>query len=178
MKIPSQSVTRWLAVLAIAVAIAVPGRTHAQTPVRFSVVSGLSLPIGDLGNGADLGLNVGLRGEGRPIAPNWAIRGDVSYDRYSGRGAVSEYSYLAFGANLVHHEPASRVYEYGGLGVYTSRVAFTSTLDRSDTDLGVQMGIGIDLTRDQRVFTEFGLTSAFTSGRSSLWFPVRIGLRF
>ena len=166
------------AVFALAALFAAPRATPAQTPVRFSVVGGLSLPIGDLGNGTDLGVNLGVRGEGRPLAPGWAFRGDVSYDRYAGRGPVDEYTYLAFGANLVHHEPGLRVYEFGGLGVYSSRVAFNSALNTSDTDLGVQMGAGFSLTRDNRVFTELGLTSAFTSGRSSVWFPVRVGFRF
>jgi hypothetical protein len=167
--------------MAGAVAVALCGSARAaraQTPVRFTVVGGLSLPIGDLGNGTDLGLNLGVRGEGRPLSPGWAFRGDVSYDRYAGRGAVDEYSYLAFGANLVHYEQSRRVYEFGGLGVYNSRVAFSSALDRSDTNLGVQMGAGFALTRDNRLFTEMGLTSAFTSGRSSIWFPVRVGFRF
>lgn len=175
MKYTGRSLT---AMLTLAMLLAVPRSAHAQTPVRFSVVGGLSLPIGDLGNGTDLGINLGVRGEGRPISPGWAFRGDVSYDRYSGRGAVDAYTYLAFGANLVHHEPGLHVYEFGGLGVYSSRVALNSSLNRSDTDLGVQMGAGFSLTKDNRVFTELGLTSAFTSGRSSVWFPVRVGLRF
>ena len=167
-----------LAAFALAALSLAPSAARAQTPVRFSVVGGLSLPIGDLGNGTDLGLNLGVRGEGRPLSPGWAFRGDVSYDRYSGRGAVDEYTYLAFGANLVHHEPSLRFYEFGGLGVYSSRVAFNTAVNRSDTDLGVQMGAGFSLTHDNRVFTELGLTSAFTSGRSSVWFPVRVGFRF
>jgi hypothetical protein len=150
----------------------------AQTPVRFSVVGGLSLPIGDLGNNTDLGLNLALRGEGRPVAPNWGVRGDVTYDHYAGHGTVDEYSYLAFAANLVHHETRQRMYEFGGLGVYNSKVGFRNALDRSETSLGMQLGAGFELTADRRVFTEFGLTGAFTSGRSSVWFPVRVGLRF
>jgi hypothetical protein len=151
----------------------------AQTPVRFSVVGGLSLPVGDLGNNADLGLNLGVRGEGRALSPGWAFRGDLSWDRYDGRGGVSEYSYLAFAGNLVHHESGGRLYEFGGLGIYNSRVAFSDALDHTDTNLGVQMGLGLDLTsKAPNLFTEFGLTSAFTSGRSSVWFPVRFGVRF
>jgi len=151
----------------------------AQTPVRFSVVGGLSLPVGDLGSNADLGFGLGLRGEGRTISPGWAFRGDLSWDHYDGRGGVSAYSYLAFAGNLVHHEAGGRLYEFGGLGIYNSRVAFTDALDRSDANLGVQMGLGLDLSsKVPNVFTEFGLTSAFTSGRSSVWFPVRLGVRF
>lgn len=169
-----------LAIVAITTAVATtaPRNAAAQTPVRFSVVGGFSLPIGDLGNSTDMGLNIGLRGEGRSLTPGWALRGDVSYDRYDGRGGVNAYSYLGLAGNLVHRETGGRIYEFGGLGLYNSRVAFTSALDRSDTNLGVQMGAGFELTRDNRVFTEIGMTSAFTSGRSSLWFPVRIGLRF
>ncbi len=156
-----------------------PMVVDAQTPMRFSVVGGLSLPVGDLGNNADLGLNLGLRGEGRAIAPGWAFRGDLSWDRYDGHGGVSAYSYLALAGNLVHHAAGGRLYEFGGLGIYNSRIAFANALDRSDTNLGVQMGLGLDLSsKAPNLFTEFGLTSAFTSGRSSVWFPVRLGVRF
>ena len=167
-----------------AVVVAVIGVTlmaaaaRAQGPVRFSVVGGMSLPLGDLANNSTIGLNLGLRGEGRSMPSGWSMRGDVSYDRYDGRGSVNEYSYLAVAGNLVHRGQTERLYEFGGLGVYNSRVAFTNTLDRSDTNLGVQMGLGYEMTADRRVFSEFGLTSAFTSGRSSLWFPLRIGIRF
>jgi hypothetical protein len=168
-----------LSVAAIAATTALTSaKAAAQTPVRFSVVGGLSLPIGDLGNSSDLGLNLGLRGEGNTSAPGWAMRGDVSFDRYDGRGAVNSYSYLGFAGNLVHREASGKFYEFGGLGVYNSKVAFTDSFDRSDTNLGMQVGAGLDWTSDRRLFTEFGLTSAFTSGRSSLWFPLRVGFRF
>jgi hypothetical protein len=156
-----------------------PTGARAQTPINFSVVGGLSLPIGDLANSTELGLNLGFRGEGRRMATGWSLRGDVSYDRYSGRGTVDAYSYMALAGNLVHRSTNARTYQFGGLGLYSSRVAFvTSASDNTDTNLGVQMGLGADLSKDQRVFGEFGLTSAFTSGRSSVWFPVRVGLRF
>lgn len=170
-----------LVVACVATMLAITTPTHelgAQTPVHFSVAGGLGLPLSDLGDGADLGLNLALRIEGRPHAPNWGVRGDVSYDRFDGRGGVNEYSYLGFGANLVHRARSGRMYQFGGLGLYNSRVEFTNSLSRTDTNLGVQMGLGFDLTADRGVFTEFGLTSAFTSGRNSLWVPVRVGLRF
>lgn len=150
----------------------------AQTPVRFSVIGGMSLPIGDLGNSSNLGLNIGLRGESRAISPGWSWRGDLGYDRFGGHNAVDYYSYTTVAANLVHRERGGTWYEFGGLGLYASTVAFTSTVNRSDTNLGVQLGGGLDLTSDHKVFLEGGLSSAFTSGRSSLWFPVRVGFRF
>jgi hypothetical protein len=150
----------------------------AQAPVRLSVVGGLSLPVGDLGAGADLGFSLALRAEGAPVSPGWALRGDFSVDRYDGRRGVDSYSYLALAGNFVHRGRNPGFYQYAGLGVYNSQVAFANATDRSDTDLGVQAGLGTELTRDRRVFGEFGFTGVFTSGRSSLWFPVRVGLRF
>jgi hypothetical protein len=166
------------AIAALAILAPSAGAQGQQTPVNFSLVGGLSLPIGDLGNSSEMGLNLGFRGEGRRFASGWSLRGDVSYDHYDGRGNVDAFSYVAFAGNLVHRTTGSRGYQYGGLGVYSSRVDRINISDATDTNLGVQMGLGVDLTRDSRVFGELGLTSAFTSGRSSVWFPVRVGLRF
>lgn len=164
--------------LAALAAVTLASPASAQTPVRFSVIGGMSLPIGDLGNSSNLGLNIGVRGEGRAIAPGWSWRGDLGYDRFGGRNAVDYYSYTTVAANLVHRENGGTWYEFGGLGLYASTVAFTSAVNRSDANLGMQLGGGLDLTSDHKVFLEGGLASAFTSGRSSLWFPVRVGFRF
>lgn len=151
----------------------------ASTPVRFALAGGLSLPAGDLGADADLGVALGARAEGRLRDPRWGLRGDLSWDRYDGHSAVNAFSYVALAGNLVHYGSAGRVYQFGGLGVYNSHLRFVNGADRSNTSLGMQAGVGLALTRGSpRWFTEFGLTSAFTSGRSSVWFPVRAGLWF
>ncbi len=149
------------------------------SPVSFTLTGGLGLPAGDLGQQANVGLALGLRGETRLADARWGMRGDVSWDRYDGQGVVTSYQYLALAANLVHHERGGRLYEFGGFGIYHSRVAFVDESSAGDTNLGTQAGIGLQLSdRPPRWFTEFGFTSAFTSGRSSLWFPLRVGLRF
>jgi len=158
---------------------AAPCAAQAPTPVRFSGAAALALPIGDLGDAADVGINLALRGEGRIGSPGWSLRGDLTWDRFGGRGPVDSYSYLGAAANLVHRSGVDRLYEFGGLGLYGSKTTFTNALDRSDTNLGMQLGLGLDLAPGPRVpFVEFGLTSVFTSGGNSLWFPVRFGVRF
>lgn len=171
--------------------LAMTGRADAQTPaprrttvpapapVRFALAGGLSLPAGDLGADADLGIALGARAESRLRNPRWGMRGDLSWDRYDGHSAVSSFSYVALAGNLVHHGSSGRVYQFGGLGVYNSHLRFVNGADRSSTNLGMQAGVGVALTRGSPSwFTEFGLTSAFTSGRSSVWFPVRAGFWF
>lgn len=156
-----------------------PRRTTAPATPRFALAGGLSLPAGDLGADADLGVALGARAESRLRDPRWGVRGDLSWDRYDGHTAVSSFSYVALAGNLVHHGATGRVYQFGGLGVYNSRLRFVNGADRSSTNLGMQAGVGVALSRGSPSwFTEFGLTSAFTSGRSSVWFPVRAGFWF
>lgn len=164
---------------ALAVATLAPRGAHAQTPIRFSGAASLGLPIGDLGNSTDLGYSLTLRGEARLWAPEWRFRGDVSWDRFPGRGVVNAYSYLGFAGNMVHRTVGDRLYEFGGLGLYGGTTSFTNQLNQSETNLGLQMGVGVDLSAGPRTpFVEFGLTNVFTSGSNTLWFPVRFGVRF
>ncbi len=169
-----------VAACALALATFAPRAAHAQTPVVFSGAAALALPIGDLGDAADVGFNLSLRGEGRIGSPGWSLRGDLSWDRFGGKGVVDSYSYLGVAANLVHRTSAGRLYEFGGLGIYDSKTSFENQLNHDDADLGLQLGLGLDLAPSgpHTPFVEFGLTSVFTSGSNSLWFPVRFGVRF
>lgn len=166
------------ACVALALAV-VPRAARAQAPIRFSGAAALALPIGDLGDAADVGFNLSVRGEGRLSSPGWSVRGDLSWDRFGGKGIVDAYSYLGAAANIVHRGSAGRLYEFGGLGLYNSKTSFGDGLNRDDTNLGLQLGLGLDLNPGPHTpFVEFGLTNVFTSGSNSLWFPVRFGVRF
>jgi len=160
-------------------AIAAPRAAHAQTPIRFSGAVGLGLPIGDLGNAANLGYGLTFRGEGKLANPEWGLRGDITWDRFPGRAPIDNYSYLSLAGNFVHRMPGESLYEFAGLGLYGSTTSFNGGANVSTTDLGIQMGVGLDLSKGPHTpFVEFGLTSAFTSGANTLWFPVRFGIRF
>ena len=156
-----------------------PRALRAQTPVRFSGAAALALPIGDLGDAADAGFSLALRGEGPLGSPGWSLRGDLTWDRFDGRGGVDAYSYLGVAANVLHRGHAGRFYEFGGLGLYGSHTAFVDGLNHDDTNLGLQLGLGLDLNQGPHApFVEFGLTNVFTPGSGSVWFPVRVGIRF
>src|SRR5437868_1073218 len=75
---------RFRSVLTVACAltafIAAPRTARAQTPIRFSGAAALALPVGDLGDAADVGFNLSLRGEGKLGSPNWYLRGDLGWD--------------------------------------------------------------------------------------------------
>lgn len=181
----------FVAAIAVATLAREPARAQSTrqpraVPVRsttsglgFGFAGGLSIPAGDLGGSSDAGFALQLRGEAPLSTARWSVRGDLGYDRFGGRGAVDTYSYTSLTANLVHRNAGDRLYQFGGLGVFNARTAFVAGVDRSSTDLGMQAGIGYDLrSAAPRWFLETGLASAFTSGRSSLWFPVRAGFWF
>jgi hypothetical protein len=164
---------------ALSLVTAAPAAAHAQAPVHFSLAGGFAAPIGDLGDAADLGFNLSARAEGAISRPGWAIRGDLTWDHFGGKGPVDSYSYLGFAANMVHHESASVMYEFGGLGVYGRTVNYRSDNSASDTNLGLQFGLGFNLnTVEKNTFVEIGLSSIFTDGGTSLWIPIRLGVRF
>ena len=129
---------------AVGAAWLAPRSSPAQTPVRFSGAAAVALPVGNLGDAADVGTSLALRGEAKLPWQNWSVRGDVTWDRFSGRGVVDNYSYFGAAANMLHRS-TGRLYEFGGAGVYGTRTAFNDQLNRDGSDLGVQTGLGIDL---------------------------------
>lgn len=176
-------------------AVLVPIALRAQTPIRFSAAGGISLPIGDLGSAANVGFNLGLRGE-TARGREWRFRGDLTWDRFGGKqvfypfpaiygpGAFdnsysASYSYIGFAANLLHHE-SGRVYEFGGLGLYNQQFSVRGVRGGySDTNVGLQAGLGVEFnSSDLHSFVEFGLTNVFTTGTSTAWFPLKFGIRF
>jgi len=164
-------------------ALTSPLTAHAQNrtqdDVHFSAIASLGLPFGDLANASDIGVGLAVRAEGRLSSPGWSLRADLSWDRFNGKGTVDSYSYLGAGAEMVHRDAGSRLYEFAGLGLYNSKVNYNDALSADHTNLGMQGGVGFDLQAGgQTPFVEFGLVSVFNTGGSSVWVPVRIGIRF
>lgn len=163
----------------LAAASFVPRATRAQTPVRFSGAAAVALPVGNLGDAADPGMSLALRGEARLPWQNWSFRGDLTYDRFGGRGAVDAYSYFGAAANMLHRSSAGRIYEFAGAGLYGSRTSYAGQVNIDGSNFGVQTGLGIDLAPGPHTpFVEFGITNVFTQGTNTVWFPVRFGIRF
>ena len=168
-------IRHWLSAIAALLVLA-PSVVSAQTPMRFSAHTGLGAPIGRLGDNADLGFNLGLRGE-VAMNPKWDFRGDASWERFGRQNVSGSYSYWALAGNLVHRQSA-RFYQYGGVGVYRTEVS-SGNVSVTDANLGLQGGVGLNTTADQlKTFVEFGLTGVFTSSGNNWWFPVKVGIRF
>ena len=170
---------RLMPTLGLVLALSSACTLHAQSNVHFGVSGGVALPIGDLGNAANVGFDLGARVTVPLSSPSWGLRGDVNWNRFGGKAGVNSYSYVSIAGNLVHREPGARLYEFFGPGAYNQKIEFTNGFNTSRTDLGLQGGVGLDMNAsDLKTFVEFGLTGVFSSGSNSIWFPVRFGIRF
>ena len=167
--------------LALAGALLVlAGRAEAQfmgRGMKFSGAIGLSAPIGDLDQRAGTGFGAALRTESDLGSEQWALRGDFSFDRFAGRAPVDSYQYFTVATNLVHRSNA-KLYQFGGFGIYTAKTAIAADNTRAESAFGFQGGVGLNLrTTGPKTFVEVGITDVLTTGRSSVWFPVRFGIR-
>ena len=170
---------RLIPTLGLVLALSTACALHAQSNVHFGVSGGVALPIGDLGDAANVGFDIGARITAPLSSPSWGLRGDLNWNRFGGKAGVDSYSFLSLAGNLVHREAGARLYEFFGPGVYNRKIELTNVFNTSHTDLGLQGGVGLDMTASNlKTFVEFGLTSVFSTGTNSIWFPVRFGIRF
>jgi hypothetical protein len=139
---------RLLAVLAAATLAAAPTALRAQGSTSILVSGGLSIPVGDLSDGANSGynVNVGLN-FGAPIIPVGArIEGGLnSFNLKGGGGDVRMVSGTA-NAILNLGPTSAAPYLIGGLGIYNRRISSTfAGITSADTKnvAGVNIGGGL-----------------------------------
>jgi hypothetical protein len=168
-----------IAIIALAGVVSAAAPAGAQPPLHFSLAAGLSEPIGDLGSSSNLGFNLDLRGESGTTRV-WGWRGDISWDRFGGKGAADSYSYLGFAGNILYRA-SGQLYEFGGFGIYDEHIAYERPQVSVDAaSLGLQFGVGYNFARSTgtNTFVEIGLTNVFATRGNETWVPVRFGVRF
>lgn len=179
--------TRSLRLLGLTAALAMPAVLTAQAssdkPVSFGVSGGLSLPVGDFGDGLSSGYAVAGHVFLKPAAVRaLRFRGDLSYDRWDIEGTNASFRSVAGVANAlfdISTDAKSMVKPYllGGVGLFNGRASVSSR--ESDTNLGVQLGGGLTFQLSGfSTFLEAKYVNAFTEGDNSTWIPITFGVRF
>jgi opacity protein-like surface antigen len=182
--------------IGLAAMAALPTLASAQTarPIALGVSGGLSLPMGDLGEGVSSGFTVAGHITFRPATfTNLSFRGDVSFDRWStkdGGSALGDGNIRALGVtgNLVYAFPQAnpsmvRPYVLGGVGFFNSKGSYEaagiSVESESSTDLGIQAGAGLNFNLSGfSTFLEAKYVNVFGDGSSANWIPITFGIRF
>jgi hypothetical protein len=175
-----------LAVLAVGILAVVPASTLSAQGVRWGVNAGVLVPMGDykkidkagwvVGGGATYWLTGGTIG----------VRGDVSYGQTKEKTGVTPHSTKIVGAmaSLVYGLGSSaasmRPFVTGGLGLYNVKFDFT-TSSPSETKIAFGIGAGVMFklgTSGMRAVVATRYTSVATSGSSTTFLPISVGLTF
>lgn len=187
--------TRALRAFGLVAALAAPSILSAQAsndkPISFGVSGGLSLPMGDLSDGASSGFVVAGHVFFKPAAIKaLRFRGDVAYDKWGAKEAFDEFDAdfrsLSFVANAIYDIKTAdnsvvRPYVLGGVGLYNNKASvdilgFEGS--SSATDLGVQVGGGLTFKLSGfDTFAEAKFVNVFADG-SATWIPISFGVRF
>lgn len=172
------------ALLLASVSTAVSAQSVPLNPFSFGVSAGIALPMGDFGTLA----NMGFGGSGHvwfKLVPEFSLRGDVSYSTFGGKGAASGISVsgFGFGVNGVFDIPTVgpvTPYLTAGLGMYSySGSGCPGGCAAGETKFGFNGGGGINLSAGgQSLFVEARYVSIQTTGSSTNYIPITVGIRF
>jgi hypothetical protein len=185
---------RSLQIVGLAGLLALPVAAQAQTTksVSFGASGGLSLPMGDLGDGAEAGFTVAGHVFLKPASmKKLSLRADVSYDSWGAKGAIGQVadgslSSLGFVGNVIFpvgdEGAAMRPYLLAGGGMYRTKASYSVlgfSGSASSTDAGIQAGGGFEFKLSGfSTFLEAKFVNVFGDGSSSTYIPISFGVRF
>lgn len=183
---------RSLRLLSVVLALAAPAALCAQAmarPVSYGLSGGLSMPTGNLADGADAGYVMAGHVYYKPATIQaLRFRADVSLDRWALKNADkgSDASTRSVGvvANALfdfatNSTSTVKPYLLVGLGLYNTKTsAAESSNGGGATDVGVQVGGGTEFQlAGFSTFAEAKYVNVFANRRSS-WIPISFGVRF
>ena len=151
-----------------------------SNPIRFNVHAGAAVPVGDLGDGLEMGFRVGAGLELRPAFSPVGLRFDGAFDRMGFDGGGGNLSIWSVTGNAVLSPMASPLYFIGGIGFYSTDVNVDDLdIDDTETDFGFNLGAGFSLPLTGfSTFVEARWHSINTEGESSQYIPIVFGIRF
>ena len=175
-----------------------PSAAASGRPFKLGGALGATVPIGDFGDGANVGFHLGGLIEHKPNALPFTLRGEITYNRnglkegYFGDddpvfgdvdGNVSILNFVGNGV-IPFGDPAStaRPYAIGGVGVY--RMKFSGefgNVEISDTQtkFGINVGGGFQFNLSGfETFVEARFHSVFAEGSNANFIPLSFGFKF
>jgi Outer membrane protein beta-barrel domain len=160
---------------------------HAQTPVRFGVSGGLSVPSGSTSDGLKTGWNGTALVQFFPASSPVGFQVDGSFHRLSSDDNVTVpgHEQIIDGtANVVYEFKTSessrfRPYLIGGGGVYNLKFKPDVGSSGSTTKFGVNGGAGFNFgTASTSFFVEGRFHNVFVPNSDLHFIPINVGVRF
>lgn len=200
--------THSVALLLTAAAIVAASPASAQDaaavrPFTFGVSGGVSLPMGDFGDGVKTGFNAGAHLAFKPAMLPFGVRVEGQFNRFDIKAFDDDIDLDVDGnaqiisgtVNGVFGVPAAssafRPYVIGGVGVYNERVsgsAFGIDVSDSQTKFGLNGGVGIEFglsglatfieARYHLIFDAEDDEETGASGSNTTYIPISFGIKF
>lgn len=159
---------------------------------------GATVPLGDFGDGADLGFHVGGLIEYKPTSIPVNLRGEITYNRnglksdfFSDQDPIfdnvdGDFSMVNFIGNLLFPfgdaASTARPYAIGGIGLYRMKAsAEFAGVDISDTQTKFGLNVGGGFTFNLsgfETFVEARFHSVFTDESNTNFIPLSFGFKF
>ncbi|MGQ0715470.1 MAG: outer membrane beta-barrel protein [Gemmatimonadaceae bacterium] len=157
---------------------------EAQSPIRFGIAGGLSLPTGEdkdlLENGFHGQVMLGFGMMALPVK----LRADLSYHSFGGKDNIllGEVDARVIGgalnAILGMGGIGVKPYLTGGVGMYNSKREFSGR-DDTATDFGLNGGVGLEFSlTGMSTFLEVRYVNIFTEVESTSVIPITFGILF
>lgn len=163
----------------------VAGVAMAQTTTssaRFGGRVGVSAPIGDLGDIADLGIHGGVHLDVPFPSSSAGLRLEGDFGRYSGKGLVDNVTlggFLASARFQLQDRSALRPYLLGGIGMYRVKTNLVTGGSGSASDIAFAVGGGYDFRAGNLdMFTEARYVTIRGDNTSTDFIPIALGIRF
>ena len=188
------------AMVAGALLIAATAQAQATSTVgrsyKFGGDLGAAVPLGDFGNGANVGFHLGGLFEYTPKSMPVSWRGEIAYNRNGLKtgyfsdagldGMDGNFSMLNLVGNAVlpFGDKAANIRPYAitGLGIYRVKASAEYqgvTASSSDTKLGLNAGAGLTFHLSGfETFVETRFNSVFTDGSNMNFMPLTFGFKF
>ena len=152
---------------------------------RFGVSGGLTLPIGNLGNGYGSGFNIQAHASAKPGSFPFGVRADAGLWTNSGKtvsvggisGSNPSFTLFTVNGNVIYNFEGAKdatfvPYVIGGAGIYTGNRSF-------GTKLGLNAGGGTTFKlAGFDAFTEARFHNIFGDGGSARLIPISFGIMF
>ncbi len=183
---------RVLHMCGLAAALTLPMHVSAQASagksLGFGVSGGLSMPMGDLGDGAESGYTAAGHVFLKPASMKaLGFRADVSFDKWGSKVSDNvKLQSLGFVANALFDVSTSSMvkpYLLGGVGMFNTKAEYnlgsTTGTSEGNTDMGVQVGGGLRFQLSGfSTFLEAKYVNVFGDPNSMNFLPITFGVRF
>jgi opacity protein-like surface antigen len=168
-----------LAVAALLVAVSASAQAQ-QASKGFGLTGGIALPLGDFGEGSELGFHFGAQYQ-VPLSGALGLRLNGDWGRYGFTDFDGNTTLLGGIVNLTYDIDTGTglmPYVFGGLGYYNTS-AEIGGISGDDSNLAFNVGAGYNFPMgNAKLFTEIRYLSIQGDGGSRNTLPIVIGIRF